>query len=377
MSSAPCFIFLIIRFFACLPEKSVRKFLDCRAKFGRFGRERKSSRVSGYTSRMSDLFSPVHPAYCADPFVLAADGVYYAFGTTNASQLSLEERGGREFTLLRSHNLADWELLGGALEMPADKSLGSQFWAPEVARGDDGRFYLYYSIGGDGEVRHRLRVATSDVPEGPYRDNGITLIEQQGIPFTIDPHAFRDDDGSWYLFYARDFIDTNNGYRAGTGLAVDRMLSPTQLAGEERTILRSRYEWQRFQKDRSMPLYGTDLFDWHTLEGAFVVRRQGRYWCFYSGAAYGTPNYGVDVAVADHPLGPWDETGGANGPRVLRTIPGKLIGPGHNSIFSGPDGRDYIAFHAWNADHTRRQMHLSPLLWTNDGPIAEIMLNPD
>ncbi len=306
---------------------------------------------------------------------MKANGAYYAFGTSGVGYPSRDERGGREFTLLRSTDLVHWDFLGGALERPEDKSLGSHFWAPEAAQGDDGRFYLYYSIGENGEVRHRLRVAVADQPEGPYVDQGITLVEQSGVPFTIDPSPFRDEDGQWYLFYARDFADSEDGYRAGTGLVVDRMVSMTQLAGEERTVLRARYDWQRFMKDRPMPLYN-GTFDWHTLEGAFVVKRNGRYWCFYSGAAYTSANYGVDVAVADSPLGPWDGTGAANGARVLHTIPG-LIGPGHNSIFVGPDGRDYIAFHAWDSSHRARQMHINPLIWQADGiPVAQIMLNP-
>lgn len=308
----------------------------------------------------------VHPAYCADPFVLAADGAYYAFGTEGAAL-----PGGRRFVLLRSEDLIRWEELGGALVPPDDPGLGKNFWAPEVARGDDGRYYLYYSVGPEGEMLHQLRVAVAERPEGPYLDvPGGPLLPLSVCPFAIDAHPFRDADGTWYLFYARDFLDADGGegYRSGTGLVVDRLVDMVSLAGEERVVLRARHEWQRFQKDRAMAGYGGRVFDWHTLEGAFVVPHGGRYYCLFSAAAYHSENYGVDYAVADHPFGPWSDAGGENGPRILKTLPGRLRGPGHNSVFTGPGGRQYVAFHAWDEAHRARQMHLAPLVWTPDGP---------
>jgi GH43 family beta-xylosidase len=117
-----------------------------------------------------------------------------------------------------------------------------------------------------------------------------------------------------------------------------------------------------------MEPYNNQVFDWHTLEGAFIVPHEGRYYCFYSAAAYHSETYGVDYAVANHPLGPWHDDDNQTGPRILRTIPGTLRGPGHNSVFTGPDGQQYLAFHAWNSEHTKRQMHIAPLVWTESGP---------
>ena len=47
--------------------------------------------------------------------------------------------------------------------------------------------------------------------------------------------------------------------------------------------------------------------DWegHLIEGPWVTRQQGRYWLFYAGNDFSTPAYGIGVAVADHPLGPY------------------------------------------------------------------------
>ena len=72
--------------------------------------------------------------------------------------------------MLSSPDLQDWTSVGGALE-PAPE-LGSDYWAPEVAR-IDGRWCMYYSVGHD-IVGHHLRVAVADDPRGPFRDQGST-----------------------------------------------------------------------------------------------------------------------------------------------------------------------------------------------------------
>jgi beta-xylosidase len=266
------------------------------------------------------------------------------------------------FPLLRSPDLIEWQPAGRALLRP-DAELGMNFWAPEVAW-NAGKFYLYYSVG-FGDAKHQLRVATSDTPLGPFQDVGHPLLDPARCAFAIDAHPFRDDDGKWYLFIAQDFLDSSGEVRPGTALSVVPMESMTELRDEPRTVLRARHDWQRFQSNRSM--YG-GTHDWHTLEGPFVKKHAGRYYCFYSAGRWENETYGVDYAIADHVLGPYSDSGNERGARVLHTIPGQLIGPGHNSIVTAPNGQDYIAYHAWDAAMSARRMFIDPLIWTADGP---------
>ena len=136
------------------------------------------------------------------------------------------------------------------------------------------------------------------------------------------------------------------------------------LAGEPVPVLTPTADWQLFRAQREM--YG-QVRDWYTLEGPFVVKRLGRYWCLYSGGAWTGAGYGVSWAVADSPVGPWTEAGGA-GPTLMRTRPGVLEGPGHNSVITAPNGDDYIVYHAWDPEHTARRMCLDRIWWTPDGP---------
>lgn len=297
------------------------------------------------------MANPVYPGYFADPFVWRHEGVWYAIGTGEPGI----------FPVLRSEDFVSWNLLGPAFS-PLPPDYGDNYWAPELAF-HQGTFYLYYSVG-RGDKSHHIRVATSTRPEGPYVDTGLRVTDPFVCPFAIDASPFCDQDGQWYLAYARDFLDTANGFRVGTGIVIDRLIDMTRLAGEERVIARAQFEWQRFLKNRIM--YG-GVYDWHTIEGPFLWLHEGSYYCFYSAGRWENDSYGVDFAVASHPLGPWRNEANSDGARVLRTRPG-LIGPGHNSIATGPSGQDFIVFHAWDSTLSARQMFTAPLLWTPSGP---------
>jgi GH43 family beta-xylosidase len=298
--------------------------------------------------------NPVYPHYMADPFVLRHAGHYYAYGTAPAGA------DGQQFPVLYSTNLVDWEHQGWALIPPAG---GQEFWAAEVAY-DEGLFYMYYSTKGIEGQDHQIRVAVSDNPLGAFEDTGRVLIPDE--PFTIDPHPFQDIDGQWYLFYSQDFLTLDGDYRVGTGIVVDRMLDMQTLAGEPQVVIRPYADWQLYQANR--PMYGA-VFDWHTIEGAAIRIHNKRYYCFYSGGAWERENYGIAYVVADHPLGPYQRPGeGA----IMRSVPGKVIGPGHNSFTLAPDNQhEMIVYHGWDMEMTARLMRIDHLSWDGDRPILE------
>jgi beta-xylosidase len=266
--------------------------------------------------------------------------------------------------MLRSTNLVNWESLGGAL-IPPSPDTRVQYWAPEITQ-NKGKYYLYYSMGGLEPEKFEIRVATADRPEGPYVDAGVTMVDCESNRFTIDPFPFRDDDGQWYFFYARNFTNEPPGVHAGTALVVDRLLDMTRLAGDCHAVVRAKHDWTLYQANRRMDVYNR-TFDWHTIEGPCVVKHGGRYYCFYSGSNYQTSRYGVDYVVATDPLGPYLDEG--DRPRVLASVPDKVRGPGHHSVVTGPDGHSqYIVYHAWDPEMKVRQMCIDRLVWTLEGP---------
>lgn len=293
--------------------------------------------------------NPVYGGYFADPYVLKHENSYFAYGTVAVR--------GRTFPALTSKNLVEWEPLGDVLEPLADGELW--YWAPEVAF-RDGEFHMYYSAGGEEGEGHKLRRAVAAQPEGPFRDTGDLVDPDE--EFTIDAHPFQDDDGSWYLFYCIDFLE---GDRAGTGIVVDRLDEPGRVGGRKQTVVRPFADWNLFAAQRT--IYGR-TWDWYTVEGPFVLKRDGRYYCFFSGGAWREPNYGVSYAVADHPLDTWVVPERAR-PTLLQTAPEQVLGPGHASIVQSPSGaEDWIVYHGWPPGRDARLMRIDRLEWTAEGP---------
>lgn len=85
--------------------------------------------------------------------------------------------------------------------------------------------------------------------------------------------------------------------------------------------------------------------DWegHLIEGPFCTRQEGRYWLFYAGNDFGTPAYGIGVAVADHLFGPYRKQ---RQPLLKSTR--NWTAPGHASVAPGLNGKPQLFFHAFH-----------------------------
>ncbi|AQT69113.1 Extracellular endo-alpha-(1-_5)-L-arabinanase 2 precursor [Anaerohalosphaera lusitana] len=294
--------------------------------------------------------NPVWKGYLADPHILYTDGSYYAVGTGQTDD-------GKHFPILKSDDFENWEFVGGALE-PLNEPQMDLYWASEIAE-RDGKYYLYYA----GDMK--MRVAVADRPEGPYKDAGVLLFPD--LEFSIDGHPYKDPvSGKWYLFFAKDFFDK----KPGTALAVvelgEDMIS---TVGPVHTVLRAFADWQIYERNRNW--YDKHWPAWYTVEGPAVLYKDGKYYCFYSGGNWQTPEYGVGCAVSDTITGPYKDPWSSEGASVLSGQNNELIGPGHNSVITAPDGKTwFIIYHSWNSERTARQMCIDPLEWTADGPKA-------
>ncbi len=257
--------------------------------------------------------------------------MYYGYST------GLTPSGDRAFPVIRSRDLVEWEVLGGAMAHLRPAPL--HYWAPEVTYAD-GQFYLYYSCG--NETLMQIRVATSRRPDGGFIDSGVCLTDED---FAIDPHLFVDDDGERYLFYATDFLEHTH---IGTGIVVDRLSDWYQLEGKPRAVTRARFDWQVYDPKRAEKANAR----WHTVEGPSVLKRKGKYFQMFSGGNWKNQSYGVGYAVAAD-LSATDEwtqpIDGLSTLPVLRSTD-QVVGPGHNSIAVGPNGRElFCVYHSWVA----------------------------
>ena len=83
-------------------------------------------------------------------------------------------------------------------------------YAPDVVQGNDGRFYLYYCMGGDygqGGYQGPVSVAVCDTPAGKYEYLGV-VKNPDGSPMLkyicFDP-AVLNDDGTIRLYYGTQY----------------------------------------------------------------------------------------------------------------------------------------------------------------------------
>jgi hypothetical protein len=130
---------------------------------------------------------------------------------------------------------------------------------------------------------------------------------------------------------------------------VGRVLLESGKAAEIIEAMRTPIHAQRLAGDgRSLEgpetiVLANDL-DWegHLIEGPFVTLQNGRYWMFYAGNDFSTPAYGIGVAVADHPLGPYKKR-----EAPLLQSNKEWWAPGHASVAPGLDCRPQLFFHAF------------------------------
>ena len=313
------------------------------------------------TAAKQTHINPVYGSYFADPFIWRHQETYYAIGTGAAEAGG--QTVGKVFPILQSADFYQWRFASSALIRP-EPALGSHFWAPAVAQAE-GKFFLYYSVG-QGSQEHQFRVAVSDSPQGPYRDLGPALVDPQACPFAIDPHPFQDDNGEWYLFYARDFLDVSPNARAGTGLAVRRMKSMTELAPKNALVLRARSDWQRFRtRGRCMagPGTGTRSKDRSCANTTGVTTAS-------TAAADGKQRIMAWTTALPKACSAPIPTPATNPVRAsCKPCPTTCSVPAITSWSAALTAKpNHLVYHAWDKEMKVRQMFIDRLTWTPDGP---------
>ena len=312
------------------------------------------------TAKQPDTYSnPFWPRSFPDPFILKVRGRYYAYATEHETY---PPAGSWVFPILTSTDLVHWSEVGKAL--PALGQPYTRYWAPEVTV-HNGQFFLYYAVH-TTEFAGSIRVAVAERPEGPFVDSGHDLTGHL-LPWAIDPHVFRGQDGQWYLYMTIEYWNEPDGF-VGSGNAVDRLIDPFTLEGRITRVTPPRHPWQLFEAQRE----ARGGVDWYTVEGPTVIPHRGRYYEMFSGGCYYRDNYAVSYATSETPMGPngmqdtsWHDWEGTevNG-FLIQGDREHMISPGHNSFVLGPNNADlYIAYHAWQQDKTERRPCLDRLFW--------------
>ena len=140
-----------------------------------------------------------------DPSVLYADGAYYIYGS--------------HMQAAKSTDLQDWKLFSKLDKCTLQPNYAVEFrealtyaetgtfWAPDVIRLADGRYYMYYCCCEGSKPLAALGVAVADSPEGPFEHIRILLksgepgYDATKLPNAIDPCVFFDKDNRLWMVY--------------------------------------------------------------------------------------------------------------------------------------------------------------------------------
>ncbi|HPS01495.1 MAG TPA: family 43 glycosylhydrolase, partial [Candidatus Sumerlaeota bacterium] len=262
-------------------------------------------------------FNPIVPGYFADPTIRKFGDLYYLYATTDGNG------GGRgPSQVWVSKDFVNWTLV------PMNWPKTPYYWAPDVLKHTDGRYYLYYN------QPCITFCGVSDSPIGPWTpligEDGL-LIEDKKVPnvITLDTQSFVDKDGSIYLYWGTWGIYPNSGCGVGK-------LNP---------------DMKTFAKLGKIPnTQAKDFF-----EAPFMLERNGLYYFTYSSGSCHDGTYRVQYAVGDRPDG--DFKMGPNNPILASNADDTVNGPGHHSILKENQDDYFIVYHRHDIPLTPNGMH--------------------
>ena len=258
--------------------------------------------------------APIVAGEWPDPSVITDGSGYTAVTTSNGWAPT--------FRILRSDDRRTWRIAGSVFRRPP-RWARTDFWAPEITKLRD-RYAVFYSA----LPRRRggwycLGVATAPAATGPYRDKGAPLrCNRYG---SIDPFPVRDANGVLYLIWKED----GNEFQRPTPLFAQQLSEDGQtLLGRPTELLRNTEQWEG-----------------SVLEAPAVIRRDNRFYLFYSANLCCTRRcvYAVGVARAPNLLGPWEKYPGNP---ILRSGNGWRC-PGHTAVIADAAGGYTAFYHAY------------------------------
>ncbi len=139
--------------------------------------------------------------YTADPSAHVFNGRIYIYPSHDTATGTPQDDLGSHFDM-RDYHVLSMDNIGGpvtdhgvGLDIKNVPWAGRQMWAPDAAYAN-GKYYLYFPVKNKKDV-FQIGVAISDKPEGPF------IAEKNPIKnsFSIDPCLFKDDDGSFYMYF--------------------------------------------------------------------------------------------------------------------------------------------------------------------------------
>jgi len=323
------------------------------------------------------VFNPYLPSYEYVP-----DGEPHIFGDRLYVFGSHDAFGGRGFCLndyvcysAPLSDLSDWKFEGVIYPKdsdPKNRDKKQNMNAPDVIRGKDGRYYLYYQL--DRECI--TSVAVCDTPAGGYRfygyvkwPDGTAYGKKKGDAYNFDPGLLTDDDGSIYMYTG--FAPASAGFRFIMGLH-----GGTFSGG---SVVRLSDDMLTIEGDQVPTVPGehnaveTEFSGHGFFEASSPRKIGGRYYLVYSSVL----SHELCYAVSDSPTGIWHyggtivSIGDIGLPGVRKENARNFLGNTHGGLVC-IDKQWYIFYHRQtNMQKCCRQGCAEPIMIDENGHISQ------
>lgn len=139
--------------------------------------------------------------YTADAAAHVFDGKIFVYVSHDVDTGVPEDDLGSHFDMMDYHVLSLSEIDGKAvdhgviLDIKDVKWARRQLWDNDVAF-KDGKYYMYFPAKDKTDI-FRIGVAIADRPEGPFIPQPAPMMGS----YSIDPCIFKDDDGTYYMYW--------------------------------------------------------------------------------------------------------------------------------------------------------------------------------
>lgn len=250
--------------------------------------------------------------YAADPAVHVFNGKIYIYPSHDVESGVPENDNGDHFNMYDYHIFSmeciDGEVTdhGVALHVDEIPWAGRQLWDSDCAY-KDGKYYLYFPLKDRNDI-FRIGVAISDQPEGPFKP----LDAPMKGSYSIDPCVFRDDDGTFYMYFGGLWGGQLQRYRNNKAIECGHEPADGEPALAAR-VARLRDDMLEFGEEprdvvildeNGKPLTAGD-HNRRFFEASWMHKYNGKYYFSYS-----TGNtHRLCYATGDHPYGPFTYQG--------------------------------------------------------------------
>lgn len=283
--------------------------------------------------------------YTADPSAHVFNGKIYIYPSHDVDAVEAFDDLGSHFAMEDYHVLSmddiDSEAVDNGLALHVDDVPWAerQLWAPD-ANEKNGTYYLFFPAKAYDGI-FRIGVATSTSPTGPFIAQPKAIKDS----FSIDPAVFKDDDGSYYMYFGGLWGGQLQRWRTGT-FNEGQPENPTAFLPKDNEaallpivakMTDDLLEFAEKPKELEIIDENGDLLlagdnDRRFFEAPWMHTYNGKYYFSYS---TGDTHF-ICYAIGDNPYGPF-------------TYKGKILNPvvgwtSHHSICE-VDGKWYLFYH--------------------------------